>query len=49
MTASSSHKRKFVVFDRRRFVIAISRPVPVRALAKIYRQTVNSDSSHQSR
>ena len=43
-----SHKRKFVVFDRRSFVIANSRPIPVRALAKNYSETVNSDRSHQS-
>jgi len=48
LTSKSSQKRKFVVFDRRRFVIANSRPIPVRALAKIFAETVSSDSSNQS-
>ncbi len=46
LTSAYSQQRKFVVFDRRRFVIAKSRPIPVRALAKIYPETVSSDSSN---
>ncbi len=37
-----------MVFDRRRFVIANSRPIPVRALAKIFSETVSSDSSNSN-
>jgi hypothetical protein len=47
-TGKSSQERKFVVFNRRRFVIANSRPIPVRALAIIYSESVNFDRSHQS-
>ncbi len=39
-----SHKRKFVMFDRRRFVIANSRPIPVLALTKIVSKSVSSAS-----
>ena len=42
--SAHSHKRKFVVFDRRRFVIANSRPIPVRVLTKIYSESVSFDS-----
>ena len=47
-TSESSQQRKFVVFDRRRFVIANSRPIPVRALAKIFSEPVSSDSSNSN-
>ena len=46
--SACSHKRKFVVFDRWLLVIANSRPIPVRALAKYCSETVNFDSSNHN-
>ena len=46
--SADSQKRKFVVLDRRRFVIANSRPIPVLALAKIFCECVSSDSSNSN-
>ena len=47
--SESGQQRKLVVFDRRRFVIANSRPIPVRALAKAFSEPVISDSfNHNS-
>ncbi len=43
-----SHKRKFVVIDRRHFVIANSRPIPACALAIIFPESVSSDSSNSN-
>ena len=37
-----------MVLDRRRFVIANSRPIPVRALEKIFSETVIFDSSNSN-
>ena len=43
-----SQKRKFVVFDNRRFVIANSRPIPACPLIQIYPEPVSSDSSNHN-
>ncbi len=42
--STHSHKRKFVVFDRRCFVSANSRPIPACALTNNFPEPVSSDS-----